>query len=120
MAHDREPEPGATGGTATCPVDSIEPLEDAIQIALRDADALVRDRDLDRAVATPGANLHARSGLAVLDRVLDQVPDGGDQLTVVTGHHEPLGSGTLDRRQGRDRDVRLRRELGHPLDSAAD
>ena len=49
VADDREAEPCAAGLSAAGTVDSVEPLEDALEVALGDADALVRDREVDRA-----------------------------------------------------------------------
>ena len=43
VADDGQAEPGAAGVAAAGPVDPVEALEDAVEVAGRDADALVGD-----------------------------------------------------------------------------
>ena len=47
VAHDRQTEAGAAGLAAAGPVDAVEALEDAVEVARRDADAVVGDPQLD-------------------------------------------------------------------------
>src|SRR5690606_1634002 len=46
VANDRQAEPGAAGRSAAGSVDPVEALEDAVEVALRDAHPLVADGDL--------------------------------------------------------------------------
>ena len=45
VADDREPEPGAAGAAAAGLVDAVEALEDPLEVARRDPDAVVADLD---------------------------------------------------------------------------
>ena len=60
---DRQAEPGAAGGAGTGRVDAVEALEDALQVLVGDADALVGDAR-SRRVAAAGRTPHARPGCA--------------------------------------------------------
>ena len=64
-------------------VDTVEALEDPVEVASGDADALVGDHDLDRLVVDTGAHLDDVAVVAVLDGVLDQVADRRDELAAV-------------------------------------
>ena len=52
VADDRQAEAGAAGVAAAGPVDAVEALEDAVEVAGRNADALVVHRDLHRPSST--------------------------------------------------------------------
>ena len=54
VAHDREPEPGPAGLAASGAVDAVEALEDPLEIARRDPDAVVAHRDRGAVVAALG------------------------------------------------------------------
>ena len=58
---DREAEAGAAGGAVPGRVDAVEALEDPVELVVRDADALVDDRDLDHVVVGLGRDQHASS-----------------------------------------------------------
>ena len=85
VAHDRQAEARPTGVAAARLVDAVEALEDPVEVAARDARALVGDHELDPRPDDTGPDLDEAADLAVLDGVLDQVADGGDELTLVTG-----------------------------------
>ena len=76
----------------------VEALEDAGQVGLGDADALVADRDLDARTALFGilggarADGDAGAARAVGDRVVDQVGDRHGQLALVAADDEAGGS----------------------------
>ena len=57
VAHDREPEPGAAGVAAARPVDAVEALEDAFEVARRDPDAVVAHDERDAVAVEPRADL---------------------------------------------------------------
>ena len=88
VTDDGEAEAGTTGVAAAGPIDAIEPLEDAIEVAGGDADAPIGDVDRDAVVAPDGGHPHLAAGLAVLDGVVDEVADGRDQLASVAEHTE--------------------------------
>ena len=48
VAHDGEPEPGAARDAAAAVVDPVETLEDPVEVAGGDADAVVLDGEPDR------------------------------------------------------------------------
>src|SRR4029079_4335754 len=77
----------------------IEAFEDARLLGRRDADALVGDHQLGEAALHAGADLHPTAVLGVLDGVLDQVAEGGDQLATVAPDPAlaaPVEHGDLD------------------------
>ena len=47
VTDDREAEPGAAGRPRPCPVDPVEPLEDAVEVTSGNADPGVGDRQGD-------------------------------------------------------------------------
>src|SRR5262249_36600900 len=88
VADDGETETGAARLAAAGPVDSVEPLEDPVEVTRRDADAVVADLDVDPRPSGPGGNLHDRSGAGVLDAVLDEVGERRHGLTPVANRPE--------------------------------
>ena len=88
VSHDREPEPGSTGRPAAGPIDTVETLEDAIEVTLGDTDTLVDDDDLDHVCVVIDPDLTTPPGLAVLDRILDQVADCRHELSPVAIDHQ--------------------------------
>src|SRR5947208_6668167 len=75
MAHDRKAETGAAGVPGPGPIDPVETFEDAIEVAGRDADAVIAHGQVHPTgfgVAFD-ADLDGRALVAVLHRVLDQV-----------------------------------------------
>src|SRR3954468_10463403 len=80
VADDGEAEAGAARVSGTGAVDAVEPLEDAVEVARRDADAVVAHVELPPAVVFAHLALHRRAGVGVLHRVLDQVVQRRRQL----------------------------------------
>ena len=76
---DREAQAGAAGGARAGAVHAEEPLEDPLQLVLRDADALILHGDLDHPVLMAHRDADPRARLRVGDRVRDQVGQGSDQ-----------------------------------------
>ena len=84
MADDRQTEARAAGVPAPRPVDAVEALEDAVEVAGRDADPVVGDHQLDPRDPRRGhAHLDARARLAVLDGVLDEVAERRAELAAI-------------------------------------
>src|SRR5690606_27197049 len=83
VADDGEPEPGAAGLPAAGPVDPVEALEDALEVAGGDAGAVVAHGDLDRSAGEPRRDLDRRAGVAVLRGVVQQVVEGRHELAAV-------------------------------------
>ena len=86
-----EPEAGAAGVAAAGPVDAVEALEDPLEVACRDPDAVVAHRDRDRSPSTLARRARPCSPrLGVLDRVVEQVgqraaaPGGGRSATTTS------------------------------------
>ena len=76
VADDGEAEAGAAGLAAAGPVDPVEALEDPLEVAARDADAVVAHLDVDPACRRCGpAPATVDAGLGVLHRVVEQVVD---------------------------------------------
>src|SRR5438034_11740269 len=69
VPHDGQPEAGAAGGPAAGAVDSVETLEDPLQVAGRDPDAVVAHRDGHGEPLDLGRELDLASLFGVLDRV---------------------------------------------------
>src|SRR6187401_386656 len=90
VAHDRQPEPGAARVTAPGLVDAVEPLEDPVDVAGGDADALVGDHDLDPTLGDARAHLDHTTVLAVLHRILHEVADRRHELALVGAHPDGL------------------------------
>ncbi len=84
MFDDRQPQSGASGGASPRWVDPIEPFEDAVELRGGDADALVRNADVDTAPGRLRHDGHRRPSGAVDDGVLDQVPQRYDELVPVS------------------------------------
>ena len=104
MLHDRQPEPGSSGGPRPGRIHPVEPLEDPLKITLGDPDPLVGDADLCGAAAVPGGRDH-HPGLfrAVGDRVLQQHVDGRrPRVDGVLDQFLDHGGRTLDDFTGRD------------------
>ena len=68
---------------AARPVDAVEAFEHPVEVALRDADTLVDDADLDPIPFDRRPDLDRRPGLAVLDGVLHEVADGRHELAPI-------------------------------------
>jgi hypothetical protein len=86
---DGQAQAGPAGGPGPGRIHPVEPLEDALEVALGDADALIGDADLGRVrPGAPGGDEDPGLLRAVGDRVLQQVPQGGDHevLVAVDGH----------------------------------
>src|SRR3954464_10297812 len=72
---DREAEAGAAHFAAAAAVDAVEAFEDAGEVVLGDADAVVGDLDGDRLAVGTGADVDAAAVGGVLAGVVDQVGD---------------------------------------------
>ena len=57
VADDRQPEPGAAGVAAAGAVDPVEAFEDALEVAGRDADAVIAHDERDAVVDDARADL---------------------------------------------------------------
>jgi len=71
--HDRKPEPGPSRSARSTVIDAIKPLEDSSDMLGLDAPARVGDREQDLVPCAPEGDLDA-SGVRVLDRVVEKVP----------------------------------------------
>jgi hypothetical protein len=115
---DREPEPGTAGGSVPGRVDAVEPLEDPVQLVVRDADALVHDGDLDHVPVRLGRHQHRRVVARVGDRVGHEVGHGRGHLFLVAEDRQAR------RPAGDDRDVPVRgvhdRDVHRSLDHVVD
>src|SRR5436309_13971086 len=67
VAHDGQPEAGAAGGPAARAVDTVETLEDPLQVAVGNPDAVVPDRDGHRESFDLGGELDLAALLGILD-----------------------------------------------------
>ena len=63
VADDREAEPGAARLAAPGPIDAVEALEHALEVATRDPDPVVLHLDVDPPTIGAGADLHARTAV---------------------------------------------------------
>src|SRR5947209_19555572 len=115
VAHDGEAQPGAARVTTARPIDPVEALEDALVVARRDPDAVVLHRYLDPVAVCRAPQVHSTLGFGVLHCIVQEVVDGGHQLTAVAGHGDPAPD--LADRQGYN--ARLGRGP-HLLDGLAD
>src|SRR5947207_324722 len=75
LPHDVEPEPNAAEAAPVPGFTLDEPLEDALVLARRDADALVVDGDLDPLSGRPGGHDDRPAVRRVFVGVLQQLPD---------------------------------------------
>src|SRR5438270_9787507 len=83
VPHDGQPEAGAAGGPAAGTVDAVEPLEDAFQVAVGDADAVVPHRDRHGEPLDLGRELDLAALLGVLNCVIKEVEQGAGHLPAV-------------------------------------
>ena len=102
VADDRETETGAAGVAAARPVDAVEALEDALEIAGRDPDAVIAHDERDPVADDARADLDRLARARVLDRVVEQVHERAAHLAPVA---DDLDVGRL----GRDVDRHLGR-----------
>ena len=88
VTNDRQTEAGAPRVSAAGPIDSVEPLEDPIEVAggMPTPVSLTTISIQPDVAARLDDDLRAR--IAVLDRVLDQVADCGHQLTMAADNME--------------------------------
>src|SRR5262245_3447881 len=70
---DRQAEPGPARLARAGAIDAVEALEDAWQVAVRDAEAGVRDREDDLAVRAGELDVHLPTRPGVADRVVHEV-----------------------------------------------
>src|SRR3979490_2346055 len=71
VANDRQPETGAAGVATACPVDAVEPLENAVEVSLRDSDAFITDLYVDTVIGRLAPDLQASAKMGLLDPVVD-------------------------------------------------
>src|SRR3712207_4584277 len=105
MAHDGEPKAGTTGVAAAGAIDAVEALEDALEVALGDAQTVVAYDQVHPlpSVVEAGAHLDGRAGVGVLDPVLDQVGQRRHQLAPVAQHGQATGGlRSEERRVGKE------------------
>ena len=106
LAHDRQPEAGATGVTPPAGIEACEPLEDPLPLRLRDPGSVVRHRQRHEPARAILAQFEGDPLRRVTCRVLEQVPHHareqlrvGDELR--SGHpervhrHRPPGAQSL-------------------------
>src|SRR6516162_2994372 len=72
-ADDEQPDADAAEPAPVTRLALVEPVEDALVVAVGDADALVLHRDLDPAPGHPGANADRAAVGRVLEGVLEQL-----------------------------------------------
>ncbi len=95
-----ESEAAALGRSGARPVGAIEALEDVGQIASRDADARVLDRELGSAADAMQGELDTSSARRVLDGIRRQVQQQLPQANVVPHRGARLGQRQRDRQPG--------------------
>ena len=83
---DRQAEAGAARVARARGVHPVEPLEHALLLGRRDADALVDHRDLDEVAVRAHPDADVRRLARVRDRVVQQVAHRGDQQVVLAEH----------------------------------
>ena len=84
VADDRQPEPGAAGRRGCGPVDAVEALEDAVEVA--GPGCRCRGRRPSARPTSPSTRTRTctdDAGVAVLDGVLDEVAERRHELTAV-------------------------------------
>ena len=69
MLDDRKAQPGSAGDPRSSRVDAVEALEDALEVAFGDTNALVSDTDLDNIIAEMDADGDPGVVRAVVDGV---------------------------------------------------
>src|SRR6476620_5346973 len=89
VAHDGQAQAGAARLPAAGPVDAVEALEDAVEVARRDADAVVPHDDVDPRAVRMGGHLDGAAGVGVLHAVLDQVGHRRHELAAIADGIEP-------------------------------
>src|ERR1700733_13203071 len=82
MAHDGEPESGATGRARSRVVDSIEPFEDAVEILGRNTDPCVCDGQLRISAGTVRRRMHLPALWRVPNGVLEQILNEMTKITL--------------------------------------
>jgi hypothetical protein len=88
---DGEPEARAAAFARAGLLDPVEALEDPREVRARDPDARVRDGEEDLRAVAPGGHLHLAL-VAVLDRVLDEVPERAlDEVLVAEDERDVVG-----------------------------
>src|SRR5690349_9077516 len=97
VADDGEPEAGPARLAAAGVVDAVEPLEHPLEVARRDADAVVDHRDPDALAVGARAHLDDRAAVGVLHGVVEQVREGGHELAPVAEQSEAgVGLGDVE------------------------
>jgi hypothetical protein len=90
---DRKTESSAPIGAASGVVDTVEALEDPLELGRWNADSIVRDCDLDIVIVTSGLHVRrdddARSGVGIDHGVLNQVSDRHTELASAAQHAGP-------------------------------
>src|ERR1700716_446872 len=89
VANDRHPETGAAGVATAGPVNAVEPLENSVEVSLRDSDAFIADLYVDTVIGRLAPDLQAPAKMGVLDPVVDEVAQRRYQLTRIAVHLEP-------------------------------
>ena len=119
VADDRETETGTAGVAAARPVDPVEALEDAFEVARRDPDPVVAHGEHEPVADDVGTDLDRLVRARVLDRVVEQVHERAAHLAAVARR---LDVGRVVRRRDRDLGERRRppaRDRPSPRSAAA-
>src|SRR3954469_5285597 len=75
VLHDGQPKTGATRFSRAGRIHPIEPLEEARVVFIGNALSEVADEEFDALASRAGSELDLSPGLAILQRILDQVPE---------------------------------------------
>src|SRR5437588_777553 len=99
-AADRQPETGA-GAPAILRLDAIELVEDAFEIARRDARPLIDDLDPGNIAVAPGPQVDAAAGRRIFGGVVEQIEQHLlDEDRVEPQHRQIGGDGDFDAMPG--------------------
>src|ERR1017187_9849752 len=90
VLEDGQAEAGPASGTRPRGVDTIEALEDSLEVPFGYADALVSDTEFNGIVArAPGGNNHPGLVRAVGDAISQKLANRGDQRALTPRHTAP-------------------------------
>ena len=101
VTNDRQAKAGPTGVATTRAIDSVEPFEDAVEVATGNSDAFVGHFQLDEAIRPTRRNGDHPTRVAVLHRVVDQVAHSRHHLQAIAFHR--FGGDELHHQSNADR-----------------
>src|SRR3954470_2882527 len=87
VLHDGQPKTGATRFSRAGRIHPIEPLEEARMVLIGNALSEVADEEFDALAGRPCSELDLSARLAVLQCILDQVPEDLLDSVAVTAHN---------------------------------